>query len=66
MVKCIENGKLLVTMTCCSRRPVMSIPSDTPLTEDRAHDYFCDMVLGIEYCEYTSFTYISPVLGQVT
>ena len=30
----------------------MNVPTAEPLTEDVAHRYFRDMVLGIEYCKY--------------
>lgn len=32
---------------------VMEVPTDSPLSEDQAWGYFRDVVLGIEYREYT-------------
>ena len=30
----------------------MEVPSETLITEEKARKYFCDLVLGIEYCKY--------------
>ncbi|XP_056099152.1 calcium/calmodulin-dependent protein kinase kinase 1b [Rhinichthys klamathensis goyatoka] len=32
--------------------PVMEVPTDSPLTEEMAHFYFRDVILGIEYLHY--------------
>ncbi|XP_056329625.1 calcium/calmodulin-dependent protein kinase kinase 1b isoform X2 [Danio aesculapii] len=32
--------------------PVMEVPTDSPLTEEMAHFYFRDIILGIEYLHY--------------
>ncbi|NP_001124097.1 calcium/calmodulin-dependent protein kinase kinase 1b [Danio rerio] len=32
--------------------PVMEVPTDSPLTEEMAHLYFRDIILGIEYLHY--------------
>ena len=32
---------------------VLSIPTDTPLTEERAWSVFRDALQGLEYCKYT-------------
>lgn len=36
---------------------VLSIPTETPLSEERAWSVFRDALLGLEYCKYTN---ISP------
>lgn len=32
--------------------PVMEVPTDEPLSEERARSYFRDVILGIEYRKY--------------
>lgn len=36
--------------------PVMDVPTDDPLTEERARFYFRDVVLGIEYRKFSILT----------
>lgn len=36
--------------------PVMEVPTDSPLSEEQARLYFRDVILGIEYCEYSHRT----------
>ena len=35
-------------------RAVLEVPTDDVLSEEQAWHYFRDMVLGIEYCKYSS------------
>ena len=30
----------------------MEIPTDTPLSEDKARRYFTDVLMGLEYCQF--------------
>lgn len=37
----------------------MEVPCETPFTEEQAQQYFRDIVLGIEYCEFKADIFIS-------
>lgn len=41
---------------------VLAVPTETPLSEDRAWSVFRDALLGLEYCEYFwLFVYRFPI-----
>ncbi|XP_077468317.1 calcium/calmodulin-dependent protein kinase kinase 1b [Stigmatopora argus] len=46
-----EDG-LHMAFELMTKGPVMEVPTDEPLTEDRARFYFRDVVLGIEYLHF--------------
>uniref|UniRef100_A0A672GPW3 non-specific serine/threonine protein kinase n=1 Tax=Salarias fasciatus TaxID=181472 RepID=A0A672GPW3_SALFA len=46
-----EDG-LHMAFELMTKGPVMEVPTDQPLTEERARFYFRDVVLGIEYLHY--------------
>ncbi|KAM9811292.1 calcium/calmodulin-dependent protein kinase kinase 1b isoform 3-T4 [Syngnathus typhle] len=47
-----EEDGLHMAFELMTRGPVMEVPTDEPLTEERARFYFRDLVLGIEYLHY--------------
>lgn len=46
---------LLLPAWICS--PVMEVPKDNPFTEEQGRLYFRDIILGIEYCKYSIYTW---------
>ncbi|XP_019723212.1 calcium/calmodulin-dependent protein kinase kinase 1b isoform X2 [Hippocampus comes] len=46
-----EDG-LHMAFELMTKGPVMEVPTDEPLTEERARFYFRDLVLGMEYLHY--------------
>jgi calcium/calmodulin-dependent protein kinase kinase 2 len=38
-----------------SKGVVIEVPTDNPMSEERAWKYFRELVIGIEYCEYKIF-----------
>ena len=69
---CVDGGSLLVLIpagyipvstviesdaSVDSCRQVMTVPTADPLDEKVAWRYFRDIVLGIEYCEYSPCTH---------
>lgn len=47
------DDSLYLVFELVKQGEVLSIPTDTPLSEERAWAVFRDVVLGLEYCEYT-------------
>ncbi|XP_049582453.1 calcium/calmodulin-dependent protein kinase kinase 1b isoform X1 [Syngnathus scovelli] len=47
-----EEDGLHMAFELMTKGPVMEVPTDEPLTEERARFYFRDLVLGIEYLHY--------------
>lgn len=58
VVKLIEvlddplEDSLYLVFELLNQGEVLSIPTETPLTEDRAWSVFRDVLLGVEYCKY--------------
>jgi hypothetical protein len=38
---------------CAVCRAVMEVPTDSPISEEESWKYLRDIILGIEYCEYS-------------
>ncbi|KAJ0061695.1 hypothetical protein NL108_006821, partial [Boleophthalmus pectinirostris] len=48
----ITSNSLFKHVTLAGFDPVMEVPSDKPLSEEQARQYFRDVILGIEYLHY--------------
>jgi len=44
----------------------MEVPTDAPLTQDQAFNYFRDVVAGIEYCTYCTSLYLARIASTAT
>ncbi|KAI1893550.1 hypothetical protein AGOR_G00124880 [Albula goreensis] len=47
-----SDDNLHMAFELMQKGPVMEVPSENPFTEEQAHFYFRDIVLGIEYLHY--------------
>ncbi|KAJ1524028.1 hypothetical protein ONE63_010569 [Megalurothrips usitatus] len=47
-----EEDHLYLVFELLERGEVLHVPTDTPLSEDKARQYFRDVVMGIEYLHY--------------
>lgn len=47
-----DEDHLYMVFELLERGQVLEVPTDKPLSEEQAWNYFRDVILGIEYCEY--------------
>lgn len=53
------NNFVILAFELVERGEVLQVPTDHPLTEQQAWGYFRDVILGIEYRKYFSFSFFN-------